>query len=126
MILLELSEVSICVASICFITHSTELSQHLLEFVDESARQLKRLNTHGYFQEAVHLVFAQKVVVESKVLVHVQEHRLDLDHIVGVRVVEGLVVRALLAPCEKLVDEVLCEGVVFDEVRVVAKVWHHV
>ena len=98
MILVNLRDESLIVANVGFTANTSELMNHRFHRVYERLRHLERLDAHRHLQEAVKLVFAEEIVVERHVHIHLQEHGLNVDHIVWITVVERLVVGALQSP----------------------------
>ena len=109
MILVNLSYESLVVANVGLTANTSKLMNHRFHCVNERLRQLERVDTHRNFQEAIKLVFAKEIVVKGQVKVHLQEHGLNVEHVVWITVVECLVGGALQSPSIELAQEVFWE-----------------
>ena len=96
--------------SISFISNSGKVVYDSVEFFNKLIWQRESFVGHGHLQEAIHLVLSQETFVEELALVHAKEHRLDINHLMGVLVAQRSMVSSGLSPCIDLTHEILAKG----------------
>ena len=81
---LQLLHESLIGRPVRFLANASKPVQHVVELCDQRRRKVEVLNAHLHSEKPIDLALLHKCFIEGQALVHLDEHRLHVNHLVGI------------------------------------------